>query len=287
MEWSDFEVFLTAVRAGSYTAAGRHLNINRTTVGRRIEALEAALGTTLFEETPHGPAPTIAGHRLLAAAEAMEREVNAMLDDYDVAGRLAGPVRIAGTAGIAAEFLPEIAAFRRIYPTAVVELLGELDPIDAVSKRRADLAIALVRNPPLRLAGRKIGTVRQAVYALRGAGPLTPLGWGYEVDAALSGGPATITNPSGGTAEQSRLASFNNWADMKQAVLAGLGSASLWCFAVDSEPTLERLTEPDPRHDCPVWLLHRGKAPPGRDLAKLLEFLGTALAARFRPGEQR
>ncbi len=58
MEWDDLKVFLAAVRTGSYTAAGRLLGINRTTVGRRIDALENALGVSLFQYTPNGPVPT-------------------------------------------------------------------------------------------------------------------------------------------------------------------------------------------------------------------------------------
>ena len=70
-------------------------------------------------------------------------------------------------------------------------------------------------------------------------------------------------------------------AVLKQAVLAGMGQASLWCFAADAEPNLERLAEPDPRHDYPLWLLHRTKSPPGPCMRKLIPFLETALQARI------
>lgn len=164
MEWSDLEVFLAAVRTGSYTAAGRQLGINRTTIGRRVEALEKSLGLPLFEKNPVGYAPNAAGARLLATAEAVEREVASMLHDIGAAARQSAPVRIASSGGIASEFLPEIAAFRRANPDVPVELLGELDPLDAVTQRRADLGIALVRSLPLRLAGTQVATLSQAPY---------------------------------------------------------------------------------------------------------------------------
>ena len=150
MEWSDLEVFLAAVRAGSYTAAGRHLKVNRTTVGRRVDALEQALGAPLFDYTALGPAPTAAGGRVLAAAEVIEREIAAMLADLATPGPRQPVMRIAGSAGLAGEFLPEITAFCGANPDVPVELLEELDPLDALTQRRADLAIALVRTPPLR-----------------------------------------------------------------------------------------------------------------------------------------
>lgn len=287
MEWSDLQVFLAAVRAGSYTAAGRQLNINRTTVGRRVDALEAALGVPLFNETPRGPAPTPAGQRLLAAATAMEREVTALRADLAAPAGMAGPIRIAGSAGIAAEFLPELLAFRRANPACPIELLGELDPLDAVTHRRADLALALVRVPPLRLSGVQVAVLSQAPYARRDLpGDVPPLGWGHEFDAALPAGHWAAANPVGEVAEKAGLATFNSWPQLKQAVLAGFGSAVLWCFAADAEPTLHRLAPPDPRHDCPLWLLHRAKSPPSPALSHLIAFLQQTLAARLGPPER-
>lgn len=283
MEWSDLEVYLAAVRTGSYTAAGRLLKVNRTTIGRRVEALEKALGLPLFEYSPLGPSPTPAGARLLKAAEAMEREVAAMMAEIAIPSAIEPPVRIAGSGGLAAEFLPELASFRRAHPQVPVELLGELDPVEAVTQRRADLAIALVRSPPLRLAGIQLGVVRQAMYRKAGAGSeaLPPLGWGFEFGAAIPGGNWASANPSGEAAQTAGLATCNSWGGLKQAVLAGLGQASLPCFVADAESELVRVSEPDTRHDCPLWLLHRAKAPPGPGLARLIEHLRHALAARI------
>lgn len=281
MQWSDLEVFLAAVRTGSYTAAGRQLEVNRTTIGRRVDALENALGTPLFEQTPLGYAPTPAGARLLAGAEAMEREVAAMLADIGGIGLSSAPIRIAGSGGIACEFLPELAAFRHAHPDVPIELLGELDPLDAVTQRRADLGIVLIRALPLRLTGVQVATLRQAPYAV--ADNLSPLGWGYEFNAALPGGP-WVSNPAGEAAQAAGLATVNTWSQLKQAVLSGIGRASLWCFAADIEPTLSRLAPPDPRQDCPLWLVHRTKAPPGPGLSLLIAFLEKRIAARCDQG---
>lgn len=289
MEWSDLEVFLAAVRTGSYTAAGRQLGVNRTTVGRRVEALESSLGVSLFEQSAVGYSPTECGSRLLAAAEAIEREVMHMMRDIGATDRRIAPIRIVGSGGIATEFLPELAAFRCANPDVPVELLGELDPLAAVSQRRADLGIALVRSPPLRLAGVEVATLVQAPYGRRGAENLDPLGWGFEFDAALPGGAWIVGNPSGEAAHFAAIVTCNNWSQLKSCVLAGLGRANLWCFAGDAEADLERLADPDPRGDCPLWLVHRAKAPPGPGLTRLIEFLRQSIAARLKAaaGQER
>lgn len=44
-EWSDLRYFLAVARAGTLSAAARELGVAQTTVGRRLEVLEDALGS--------------------------------------------------------------------------------------------------------------------------------------------------------------------------------------------------------------------------------------------------
>ena len=54
MEWSDLRVFLAIAREGTLGAAARKLAQTQPTMGRRLRALEAALGQSLFQRTPQG-----------------------------------------------------------------------------------------------------------------------------------------------------------------------------------------------------------------------------------------
>jgi DNA-binding transcriptional LysR family regulator len=281
VQWSDLDVFLAAVRTGSYTAAGRQLGVNRTTIGRRIEALEQELGVALFDHSALGPAPTRAGHRMLLAAEAMEREMDAMIREIGAGALRETPIRVAGSAGIISEFLPELSQFRRANPDCPIEILDDLDPVEALTKRRADLALALLRTPPVRFSGRQVAVLQQAEYGREDLPDLEPLGWGLEFEAALAGAAWTTANPMGEAALAAGLVTCNSWFQLKLAALAGLGRASLLCFAGDAEPALERLSAPDPAQDCPLWLLHRAKVPPGAALQRLMAFLEKAIAQRI------
>jgi len=42
MNWDDVRVFLAVARAGQILSASRRLGLNHATVGRRLDALEAA-----------------------------------------------------------------------------------------------------------------------------------------------------------------------------------------------------------------------------------------------------
>ncbi|WP_340138166.1 LysR family transcriptional regulator, partial [Stenotrophomonas maltophilia] len=54
MDWSDLRVFLSIAREGTLGAAGRKIGQTQPTMGRRLRALEAALGQTLFQRTADG-----------------------------------------------------------------------------------------------------------------------------------------------------------------------------------------------------------------------------------------
>jgi DNA-binding transcriptional LysR family regulator len=282
MDWNDLRVFLIAVRSGSYTAAAARLDMNRTTVGRRVSALESALNATLFREGPFGPEPTREGRLVLEAAARIEAELGELHRALAATAGEPGVIRIASSAGVGVEFLDLFAEFQRLRPHVGLELLGALDPIEAVSQRRADLAIALARSCPRRLSGVRIGPVTQALYARRGAEAARRLTWGREMELAL---PGQWTAANAATPEAPASGGFNNWPQLKQAVLQGLGAAWLLAFAAETEPDLVRLAPPEPRWETALWLLHRTAAPVHQDVASLIGFLAPALQRRLKAPE--
>jgi DNA-binding transcriptional LysR family regulator len=280
MEWDDLRIFLAAVRAGSYTAAARHLGINRTTVGRRIEVLEKNLGVELFHYRAASPHPTKAGEALLQAATQMEAamlQLEAQLSDQR---QPAPTIRLVASAGLASEFMAILAAFARLHPDIPLELSAELDPVDAVTHRRADLGLGILRLPPKYLDSRMLATLDQALYGAKHRSSDRRLGWGHELDLAI---PAqwTSSNLSGERAEAAGLTRFNTWHELKEAVLAGMGTASLWTFAADGDDRLERLETPDPRYSYPLWLLRRASFPPSPAQQILIDFLQSHLPAEL------
>ena len=68
-DWNDLRCFLAVARAGSTLAASRALRVNQTTVARRVEALELALGHKLFDRLQRGYRLTEAGGEILPRSE--------------------------------------------------------------------------------------------------------------------------------------------------------------------------------------------------------------------------
>src|SRR5258708_10662566 len=69
--WELFRTFLEVARDGSLSGAARKLGLTQPTVGRHIDALEAALGLALFTRPPQGLTPTPSALELVDHAEAM------------------------------------------------------------------------------------------------------------------------------------------------------------------------------------------------------------------------
>lgn len=64
VRWDDLAAFLVVARAGGLSAAARSLGASAPTLGRRMHALERALGRELFLRRTHGYDLTDAGREL-------------------------------------------------------------------------------------------------------------------------------------------------------------------------------------------------------------------------------
>src|ERR1700759_3338822 len=110
MELSDLLTFSTVARLGGITRAADELNTVQSNVTQRVKALEAEIGTALFERHSRGMTLTGAGRRLLPKARrraALSRE--AMLAARDD-GEPKGPLAIGSMETTAAVRLPALLA---------------------------------------------------------------------------------------------------------------------------------------------------------------------------------
>jgi DNA-binding transcriptional LysR family regulator len=168
MNWDDMRVFLALARAGTLAAAARQVEQDATTVARRIQRLETALATILFEHGAAGQSLTESGHRLLAHAEAMETGARAVRQQAEEGAGLGGTIRISVSEGFGTGFMaPRLARFAESHPGVALDLIastGFLNP----SRREADIAIMLARPRGGPLIAAKLTDYRLGVYASEG-----------------------------------------------------------------------------------------------------------------------
>jgi DNA-binding transcriptional LysR family regulator len=165
-DWDDLRLFLTVARTRKVAAAAKLLNVDATTISRRLARLAEQLGAVLFERVAGERLLTERGEALFSYAETMESAALAAMGD--VAGetsRLSGQVRLSVAEGFGTWVLaPALQDFHAQHPHIRLDFItasGFLNP----SKREADVAVMLARPRHGRLIAAKLGDYRLRLYA--------------------------------------------------------------------------------------------------------------------------
>ena len=125
-------------KSGSLVGAASALNLNHSTVFRRLGALEAMIGAKLFERSRNGYAATAAGQEMVALAERMGRDVT----DFErrIAGRddkPSGLLRVTTNDALFNYVLsPVLASFRQDLPGYPARRAGDEPAAQPVAPRR-------------------------------------------------------------------------------------------------------------------------------------------------------
>ena len=166
--WDELRTFLEVARDLSLSGAARRLGLAQPTVGRHIDALEEALGATLFTRSPRGLAATAAATALVPHAEAMAAAAAALARSASSsAASDRGVVRVTASEIMGAEALPPIfASFRARNPGVAVELAVTNRNQD-LARGDADIAVRMVRPTQSGLVARRVGDTRIRLYAHR------------------------------------------------------------------------------------------------------------------------
>lgn len=168
LDWALVQAFVAVAEAGSLSAAARRLGASQPTLGRRVQAAEAALGMRLFRRVPRGLEPTEAGAALLGPARAMAAAAQALR--AAAAGRElrpAGPVRITASVMVAAHLLPPVLArMRGALPEVSVDVVPS-DRTETLLFGEADIAVRMYRPAQLDLVVRHLGDLPLGIFAAR------------------------------------------------------------------------------------------------------------------------
>lgn len=282
MDWDDLKFVAALARAGSLAKTAAVLGVNHTTVGRRIEAAERALGLRLFTRTAAGYVLTREGEQLVAplrqvedAVLALERGVHAQQD------ALEGTVRVTSPETFGVAYLARrLARFGRQYPALCVELVPAGAVLD-LSRSEAELALRFVRTRHESLIVRRVGELGYGLYAsaaylarrpLKGPGDLHA----HPLLLPASGVEATWLQQLAPNARPAFVSDVS--MVLAEAALADAGVAALPRYLGDATPGLTYLPMPREPSEA-LWLtVHRDLRRTPR-VRVLFDFLVAALAA--------
>jgi DNA-binding transcriptional LysR family regulator len=257
LDWDDLRFFLALCEAGTLSGAARMAQVEHTTVARRIDALETALGAHLFDRFPKGWSLTAAGTSLLPHARKVEDEMHALLRAAHGSAALGGVVRVSAPPALATYLLaPRVRGMLQRLPGIEVDLRGETRTTDLM-RRQSDIAIRFARPSAQGLVAKVLGTIDYALYAhadyLEGRAPERWEFIGY--DELMSDTPQQEWLDKIRGARRYCLKS-NDLGTVLQATLSACGVAVLPRYvAEEGEGRLARIDTPP----CPIkrklWLV--------------------------------
>ncbi|MDM1263680.1 LysR family transcriptional regulator [Acinetobacter indicus] len=142
VDWDHLRFFLVLARAKTLTNAARLMEVEHSTVARRIQALENTLSTQLFKREAKGYELTAEGLALVPRVEQMEQSFIQIDKRHDP---LQGRVRIGAPEGFGTAFLARLLAeFSQHYPSLTIDLIPVPKTIK-LSHREADIVISIDR----------------------------------------------------------------------------------------------------------------------------------------------
>jgi len=166
IHWDYYRTALAVLEEGSLSGAARALGLTQPTVGRHIEALEQALGTSLFVRNQSGLSPTIAALAMKPYAESLRATESALLRSVSAeASEVKGAVRVTASEVMGVEILPALlTGLRQSHPGLSIELQISNHTQDLL-KRDADIAIRNTEPLQDALIARRAGTISLGLFA--------------------------------------------------------------------------------------------------------------------------
>lgn len=263
----DLLVLLTLSRRRTFVAAAAELVTSHTTVARRVQRLEKAVGSRLLVETARGWSLTPLGEELCAAARSIE-EALAGLDSRADAPRLRGLVRITAPEIFMREVVaPAVSGLAQANPDLQLELVSVTRSI-STQGTSGDIDVSVTQPPSRRLVSQRVADYDLGLFAsasyLADREPIsnradlqdhTPI---YYVDSMLHVNDLDLLGevfpsrrpPLGATSVIAQLA----------LVEAGAGIGLLPTYAVRNHPLVERVLETDATASLSYWLTSRPDA---------------------------
>ncbi len=249
--WDDLKYALAVAEHKSLAGAARALQVNHTTVLRRINAFEESYGLRLFERLVTGYAMTEPGEELIRSAQEMQGIVHKLerkLTGNDL--RLEGVLRVTTCDTLMGSVLPNIlTGFNKLHPGITLEVTTGSFVTD-LAQRDAHVAVRTGDDVPESLIGRRATDVCFAIYAAPALVEKSTMDGRPEFinwlvpDITLAGMAISRWLRTNVPTESIALRA-DSLVSLQRAALAGLGFAILPCYLGDSTPGLEKIEHPE------------------------------------------
>lgn len=276
-----FRMFAETARHGSLSAAARKHGVSQPAVSYQIRQLEAAFGVPLFLRQHRGVALTPEGQRVLEVVENAVSGIDKLAEQFQAQVKRPALRLCTDYAFAALWLIPRLHGFRLLYPDLDIQIISaqRLEPDWAEG---AEIAVAFGSRAQFAQMGQMLMPERVVPVcsrtfldradqpaALLSTAPLIHLDtassspW-FDWESYFEGAGIRHQRPAG-----SGDVSFNTYAMVVQAALAGQGLALGWLGLVDALLTSGMLIRAGPERvaeDRGYWVLTaKSKQHPSAD----------------------
>ena len=277
LNWSDLQILLAFDREGTLQKTAAKLAVDISTVSRRIRALEADLDRQLVENVSGRLVLTSFGEQAVQAAAAMAAESDRL--QRALQGKessLSGVLRVALLDVLVFFHQDLLQSFSARYPHITLELVSGTSRVHSLTRREADIAIRVSKQPDDTLVGMRALQTGYAVYAHHSIAESPPdrwadlpwIGW----DPAANARTIDAWMGKHVPPEQIRFRVNSAIAQFTMAE-SGCGACILPVAYADLRHELVRLSEDLDGFDTSIWLLtHRDLKRNGRVQAFMEHF---------------
>lgn len=284
VDWNDLQFVVAVARKGSAAAAARTLGVSHATVLRRVQALETAIGTPLFDRLSTGYIPTEAGRALSEVGMSIEialTDTGRLIEARDKA--LAGTIRFTTTDSLAYFLLPAIlSSFQQRYPSIQVELLVTNYLLD-LDKREADVTLRPSTQPPESWVGMLLGRTDFGVYAAPAYLAGKPEVRWQDLDMLLPSGPLALAPVSvwlrAQIGERPAVLTADSFVGLCELALNGMGATILPRIIGDTQTELNLLHCADDTASVDLWLLTHANLRQSPRIRAFMDHLAQAIRA--------
>ncbi|MFV0245014.1 MAG: LysR family transcriptional regulator [Qingshengfaniella sp.] len=164
--WDEIRTAYHVARLGTVSGAAEALGVHHATVIRHIDALEARLGTKLFQRHARGYTATEAGQDLQQVAQTTSEQFTHLVGRLKGLGEtVAGELTVTSLGPLSGLLVPGIARFQLLHPELMVRFLTD-DRLFRLEYGEAHVAIRAGTAPdqPDNVV-QKLARVHAAIYA--------------------------------------------------------------------------------------------------------------------------
>jgi len=262
--WDEIRTAYHVARLGTVSGAAEALGVHHATVIRHVDALEARLGTKLFQRHARGYTATEAGQDLLTVAQTTDDQFSQLVSRLKGRGdTVTGELIVTTLSGLAPLLTPALARFQTAHPDLVVRFLTD-ERLFRLEYGEAHVAIRAGSPPD------QPDNVVQPFCSQSGAF------YAAQSYVARFGRPVDETDLAGhrfvGHDSETARAPFERWLRAKvpveqitfraveqsvirQAVIEGAGIGFLPIWDVPEDRDLVQVLPPRPDWAAPLWLV--------------------------------